>query len=185
MVEIVEHYRDWQPPSRVRSVVEDLLGATPSHYLRGLRSVVLTNSGSLTGPRRRGKTRSRQRKVAVSRCLGLYHGAWRGQPAHIEIFVDNCLAPLPVRLRRVAIFQELQLGPTYFHEIGHHIHSTVAPEHCEREDVADRWSRQLFRAYFRQRHGFLRAALVVARPFLRLWLRWQRATNRRAIGAGA
>ncbi|HEV8573462.1 MAG TPA: hypothetical protein VGR43_02020 [Dehalococcoidia bacterium] len=177
MVKVVEYYRDWVPPTGVRRTIDRLLEATPQQYLIGLRSVVLTNAASLTGKRRRGTTVSRKRKVALNRCGGLYHRSRHDQQASIEIFVDNCLEPLPTRLRNVSLFLDLGLGPVWFHELGHHIHSTVAREYGERENVADRWSRRLFRPYFRRNYWWLTALFFPLRPLFRLWLRSRRRSQ--------
>ena len=171
MPKVVEHYRDWTPPAAVRASVDRLLASTPDRYLIGLGAVVLTNSGALTGNRRRGKTRSRRRKVALRECRGLYHQAHQGQPASIEVFVDNCVNRLPSRLRGISFLLDLELGSTLFHELGHHLHATQAREYAEAEDVADRWSRELLRPYIRRRYWWLRGVLLPARGFLWLWAR--------------
>lgn len=34
-----------------------------------------------------------------------------------------------------------------FHEIGHHVHTTIRPEFSEKEDVADDWGKKLMKNY--------------------------------------
>jgi hypothetical protein len=46
------------------------------------------------------------------------------------------------------------LGEVLFHEIGHHIHYTQAPEFREREDVAEDWKKRLSKIYFRKRYWY-------------------------------
>ncbi len=93
--------------------------------------------------RRRGLTRARRRKVRIAECLGLYHGAWRGQRAWIELFVDNVVGACPAYLLRLPPFRELLVGNVLFHELGHHLHATQRPEHAETEAVAERWQEEL------------------------------------------
>jgi len=52
-------------------------------------------------------------------------------------------------------FADNALGEVLFHEIGHHIHTTQAPEFKECEDVAEKWRKRLTRIYFRKRYWYL------------------------------
>jgi len=173
---IVEAYTDWHPPSDYGAIATCLLESIPERYLSGLDSVVLTNSNALNHDRRRGKTRSRRRVVPISRCLGLYHPRSRDSEPWVEVFVDRVDAQLRGVLRRVPAFRELCLARTLYHELGHHIHATQAPEHREREDVADDWRDRLYAQMFRQRHPYLRLAL---RPFRPLFAALERLVRRR------
>ncbi|OGW31122.1 MAG: hypothetical protein A2088_05855 [Nitrospirae bacterium GWD2_44_7] len=47
-------------------------------------------------------------------------------------------------------------GDVLFHELGHHIHHTMSPKFKEREDVAEEWSKKLFREYNRNRYSYLK-----------------------------
>jgi hypothetical protein len=85
-VEIVEAYTNWTPPFNVKEAASKMLDTVPPQYLIGLGSVVLTNTAALNRSRRRRKTRSRERTVAIQSCRGLYHAA-TNQPAWIELFV--------------------------------------------------------------------------------------------------
>ena len=135
-----------------------MLASVPSKYLIGLSEVVLTNLDGLPRRTRKGTTKSRKRKIKVARARGLYHPAWNNQPAWIELFVDNTLRAwsngwwLKFRYQR-----ETLIGNVLFHEIGHHIHFAVRPEHREREDVADVWKARLSRDYVRQSYPLMRA----------------------------
>jgi hypothetical protein len=91
-------------------------------------------------------------------CRGLYHQAWNGNRAWIEIFVDNTLKHWEKGFSlRIPFIHEDLLGGVLFHEIGHHIHFAARPEYREKEDVADVWKIRLERIYFRQRFPLLRA----------------------------
>lgn len=81
MPQVIESYKDYTPPIDAKAVVEKLLNHVPAKYLAGLGSVVLTNQTQLSHRRRRGKTWSRGRKYRHADALGLYHQAWKGDPA--------------------------------------------------------------------------------------------------------
>src|SRR6185295_2956895 len=134
-----EAYRDWQPPADYRRLTIRLLEAIPERYLAGLGAIVLTNSTALNHQRRRGKTRSRDRVVPVSRCLGLYHPRSRDTQPWVEVFVDRVDAQLTRFARWVPLIRKLCFARTLYHEVGHHIHATQVPEYRDKEDVADMW----------------------------------------------
>jgi hypothetical protein len=171
MVEIVEAYRDFTVPSNVRASVAELLATVPPEFLTGLGRVVLTNSAALTGARKRGRSWSRGRKARHSHVAGLYHAAWQGQPAWIEIFVDKTLDGPPRWLLGLRLVRNLLLAFALFHELGHHIHKVQRPEHKEPETVADEWGHGLSREYVRRRHPI---AWYVLRPAARLVRWWKR-----------
>src|ERR1700685_2279273 len=88
---VVASFSDYVPPFDVSSLVERMLGFVPPRYLLGLREVVLTNKMGLSRARRRSVTKSRGRKVKIMQARGIYHPAWKGEQAWIEIFVDSTL----------------------------------------------------------------------------------------------
>jgi hypothetical protein len=57
------------------------------------------------------------------------------------------------------------LGEVLFHEIGHHIHYTQAPEFREREDVAEDWKKRLSKIYFRKRYWYFLPIAYMLYPF--------------------
>ena len=143
----------------MRPFVAELLASVPPANLAGLGQVVLTNSAALTGSRRRQWTRRLGRKVRHSDAAGLYHRSWKGQRAWIELFVDQVIAGLPAVLLTIGIVRSMLFGKVLFHEIGHHIHEVMRPEHREREHVADEWASRLGRAHIRRRHPVARLVL--------------------------
>ncbi|MGB6130502.1 MAG: hypothetical protein WCC14_00335 [Acidobacteriaceae bacterium] len=147
---IRESFSGYKPPFNVVRAVQRMLDFVPPRYLNGLSAVVLTNSDALPQRRLRRKTKSRGRKVATSRALGIYHPARYRQPAWIEIFVDRIFRDEKWFWHRVRFMRESTLGDVLFHEIGHHIHYTVRPEHREKEDVADVWQVRLAHSYFQK-----------------------------------
>jgi hypothetical protein len=156
-VEIREDYQGFVAPAWVRNAIHRLVDGVSPDYLGGLAAVCLVNSGGFNRSRRREKTISRKRKVSVRDCLGLYHQAWHDRPATIELFVDNILEkkPIPAILLRLDFFQDMILSGLLYHELGHHIHKTMAPEHKEREDVAETWKRRLRGSYLRRKYWYL------------------------------
>src|SRR6185295_2406643 len=116
MTEIVEAYRDFAVPCDARAGVAELLATVPAEHLAGLRQVVLTNSAALTGARKRARSWSRGKKARHSDVAGLYHAAWQGQAAWIEIFVDRTLDGPPRWLLKLRLVRNLLLAFTLFHE---------------------------------------------------------------------
>jgi len=165
-VEIQENYKDYTPPAWVRRTVLRLADGIPANYLKGLKTISLTNSDGLNHARRRKKTKSRNRKVAIRECQGLYHRKWHAQSAKIELFVDKIAHRWPRLLLTVPLFQDLLLSNVLFHEIGHHVHRTSAPEHREREDVAEDWRNKLNSLYIRQRYSYLRPYRIILKPII-------------------
>ena len=70
--EIVENYRDFEPPANFRMLLEDLLDGVPAKYLVGLKTIVLVNHSALTRNQRRQKTWSRNRKIRLAAARGCY-----------------------------------------------------------------------------------------------------------------
>ncbi|MGB0081760.1 MAG: hypothetical protein WBP90_09560 [Terracidiphilus sp.] len=169
---VVVNFSDYTPPFDVLSLTERLLASVPPRYLLGLREVVLTNKIGLSRARRRSVTKSRGRKVKILQARGLYHPAWKGKQAWIEIFVDSTFAGYEKGgwqwLLRFGYFRENALGGVLFHEIGHHIDATLRPEFREKEDIADDWSKKLGREWFRKERPLLRRILRPFMPLLRV-----------------
>jgi hypothetical protein len=162
-VRINEAFEDYRPPFNATKVVRRLLATVPEEYLRGLDCVVLTNHDALSRKQRVGKIKSRKKRVPAARVRGLYHGKWHGDPAWIEIRVDKTAGTLKRPWVWIPLVQEFYLGDVLYHEVGHHIHSCALPEHREKEDVADDWSRKLKASYFKTKYRWLIWPLRVAR----------------------
>ena len=137
MVKIVEAYKDWLPPPKTRAAVEALIASVPDRYAIGLGCIVLSNSSALTGHRKRRKHKSSGGKYPSSDVEGLYHHAWRGEAAWIELFVDKIFAGSPRWAFKLRVVREGFLALTLFHELGHHLHSTQSPEHRDKEQFAE------------------------------------------------
>lgn len=175
---IAAHYSlAYKPPFDVTQIVERMVESVPPKYLVGLSEIVLTDHGDMPRKHRRSVTYSRNKKVRIMNTRGLYHPAWKGKRAWIEIFVDATLKHWEKGFwLKFPFLREAELGEVLFHEIGHHIHHSVRPEYREQEDVADVWKVRLHRNYARKRFNLLRLLYricrLVAGPFLdRLYLR--------------
>jgi hypothetical protein len=164
---VIEAYSGYTPPFDVKADVEKMVASVPPRFLVGLKEILLTNTAGLPRKLRRGVTKSRKKKFRMVESRGLYHPAWNNRPAWIEIFVDNALAGQRKGHLWWLFPRDLHLQDIVFHEIGHHIHFAVRPEHREREDVADVWKLRLTRNYNRQHHRLIRATLRTIRFFFK------------------
>lgn len=129
----------------------------PSHYFDGLGKIVLTNSTAL--PSNRRKHVRRQSKRGPQYVLGTYYRASRGQPARIEMYIDNIVRQYPPWSLCLPLLCDILLGETFFHELGHHLHRTKRPEYRNPELVADDWGELLQRRYVRKRYWYIRIIL--------------------------
>jgi len=164
---VIASFSGYTPPFDVVPIVERMLAYVPSKYLIGLSQIVLTNSSGLSRKLRRSVTKARKRKVRIVEAGGLYHQAWHGHRAWIEIFVDNKLRQWEKGWwLKFPYIREMLLGEVLFHEIGHHIHYTTRPEFREKEDVADSWKVRLKGQYYRAQHPWQRVFLYPFRPLL-------------------
>lgn len=151
-IKIIEQYKDWTPPIRLKSTIEKLLSSIPQRYLAGLDTVVVSNASGLNRKRRRAMTRSRKRKVKISDARGLYHPAFGREAPWIEVFVDNIFKTEPRIAWWLPFWRDWSIGYTLYHELGHHIHAFQAPEFREKEDVADGWAEELAERQFARLH---------------------------------
>jgi len=170
-IAICESYKDFSPPSWIHRSVTRLIDGVPEKYLSGLHSVILTNIDGLNHHRRRHKTIYKKRNVSVNECRGLYHQERQGQSATIELFIDKIIYRWPALILKMPLSQDMLLADVLYHEIGHHIHKTRAPEHRERENVADDWGKKLGRLYFRQQYRWLKPFGFILKPIVALLLK--------------
>lgn len=157
---IQETYKEYTPPVNVANAVQTLLAYVPSKYLAGLDQIVLTNAASLSQERRRQKTALGSPTPNVK---GLYHQLWNGQPAWIEIFVDNTLQEWPSKLIKLPFFRNYALSEALYHEIGHHIQFTKKLQFGDGEAFAEQYESKLFRLFFRKRYWYLQPIIFPLR----------------------
>jgi len=86
---IVEWYRDFEPPANFRQTIETLLQYVPAKHLVGLKTVILTNREGLTRDQRKKKVWSRNQKIRLADALGSYSRASRSSEATVWLYVDN------------------------------------------------------------------------------------------------
>jgi hypothetical protein len=153
--EIIENYRNFDPPAKLRKLVEELLDCVPATYLRGLKKVVLTNQSALTRDQRRQKIWGRGRKYRLAEARGAYYQATSSSPATVWLYVDNILKSSPAWTLRIPLVRYVEFGEVLFHEIGHHIHAVHIPVYDGKENVAEDWSRKLRRQFFRKHYWYL------------------------------
>lgn len=166
---IVSHLSNYDPPFDLVGMTHRMLRQVPRDYLNGLDVVVLINTEALSRKRLRSSTKSRKRKIRIAQTRGLYHPAWKGSTAWIEIFVDRTYERWAKGIwLRIPIIREMALSDVLFHEIGHHIHATARPEFREREDVAEEWRRKLEARYYLRQYWWLKPLAYILRPAVRL-----------------
>jgi hypothetical protein len=177
-VEIKECY-SVKPFFNPKASIERLLAGIPKEYISGLATVVLRDSDSLNHDRRRAKVFRLGKKVRIRECMGLYHEKQKGEPAWIEVFIDNVLPsnknnPVVKLLMKLSIIQDVIISKALYHEIGHHIHKTRSPEYGEREQIADQWGKKLEASYFIHKYPYLiMPLLVILWPFLKIKKRFR------------
>jgi hypothetical protein len=114
--------------------------------------------------------------VSVIEARGLYHPAFDGIRAWIEIFVNNTLRGWENDWwLRVPLLREGKIGDVLFHEIGHQIHFSSRPQYREREDVADVWKVRLQKQYTKKRFRWTAGLGRLIRPLLGPFMDQQRA----------
>jgi hypothetical protein len=168
-IEIQESYRNYSPPVWVKKTVDRLIYRTPKKYLAGLGTVLLTNSDDLNRSERHQKITSRKRKVLVRESRGMYYQRWNGQEASIKLLVDNIINSWPATPLKWSFFRDIIFAEVLYHELGHHIHKTTAPEYKEPEDVADRWGKKLCGSYVRRQYWYLMPLIVTLRSIVHVY----------------
>jgi hypothetical protein len=162
-IRINEAYQHYSPPVNASAIVRKLLRTVPEKYLKGLDCVVLTNEIALSRKDRVGKVWSRKRRVDKSPVRGLYHYASRNSLPYVELRVDKIIAASERWALFIPFLRDIVFGYVLFHELGHHIHSTIRPEHSEKEDVADTWAGKLG-------VNFVRKTYWYGLPFLKIYM---------------
>lgn len=61
-----------------------------------------------------------------------------------------------------------------FHELGHHIHYTIRPDHKGKEDVADKWAGKLTANFIRKKYWYALPIIIPAAKIYSLIRRKQR-----------
>ena len=155
MVELRHSFKDYEPPRWLDKTVRCLLKSLSDEHVAGLEAIVLTDSASIG----KGKTnRVRGRKYRRDECRGFYHQAWHGEPAWIQIVVDNILHGIPPGALLIPSLREFLIGGTLYHEIGHHLHATIGSAARGGEHSADDWAERLLRIHEQRRPSLFQIA---------------------------
>jgi hypothetical protein len=79
------------------------------------------------------------------------------------------------------LFRWFSIGEVLYHEIGHHIHAEHRPVHDGKENVAEDWSRKLWRQFVRSHYWYLTPVLYVLalslKPIARRYKRKKQSSN--------
>jgi hypothetical protein len=178
MVQVLEEYQRPKHPADYRASVERLLRFVPPAYLRGLDSVRLKD----TVLRRKGGRPVRAGRVWT----GMYWQGAKGRQPFIELNLNAIQGPIPDWMMKIGPFRDDIIGTTLYHEIGHHIHTTIAPDPRGREVVANIWRKRLKWDYARQRYWYLRPFKKQVLWFMRACEKMLHAFNtRRRAGQAA
>lgn len=177
--EIVENYRDFEPPGNITKLLHDLLDAVPQEHLVGLKNIVLTHHSALSRDQRRQKIWSRKRKIRLASARATYHQATRSSPSAIWLYVDNIMQSVPRVLWKLPLLRCVTLSDVLYHEIGHHIHAVHKPIYKDTEDVAEEWKRRLAARFLRRRYWYLVPLAYVFSPinWYRKWRKTRKAKN--------
>lgn len=157
---IIEAFQGYCPPFEATNLIRRMLQNVPPQFLIGLHAIVLTNVAALSRRERNQRTRGRGQRFALGSALGYYSQALKGEPARITILVDNIEKQWGRSWLRIGFIRDLELSKTLFHELGHHIHQIHRPEYEGKENVADKWSRELSRRFMRDRYWYVLPLLV-------------------------
>lgn len=171
---ISESYRSYRPLVDIVPCVRRLLASVPENHHKSIESIHLTDSSSIG----KGKTHRVQGKKYVRRdCLGFYHPAYPHGAAWIELNIDRILRDLPPILVRRSFVQDLMVGETLFHEIGHHIEYSNHAANRASEKKADDWRRHFKKLHIRRHYWWLRPPLLLLRLLFRSIRAIWRAAN--------
>ncbi len=150
---IKEAYKGYTPQINVTKTIEILLEYVPPEDLAHLHSIVLTNTAVLSGGRKRKRSSSGSYLTQV---LGRYHHGWKGQPAYIEIFVDNILKRGSWAEINIPMLRHWMFGKILYHEIGRHVQHMSNSKTVKEEAYAEEYTSRLKRCFSQQRYGHLR-----------------------------
>ena len=179
VIPIHENYEGYEPPRYVHPTIDRLLAGVPRQYLSGLQSVVLTNAAAIG----KGKLKAAGKTHSRRNCNGFYHRKWKGEPAWIEIVVDNVVGSRAVTAKdrflegvvdHILFLQDARFSFVLYHELGHHLDATIGALGAAPELTAEAWARRLVRLYLRKRHRYVVPFVRAARAI------WRRVRSLRA-----
>lgn len=144
-------YRGAPPVANLERVVERMLSRLPTGYFAGFGTVSLRDWESLSK-----RERIKRKKAGPHKeLLGTYFPPTAQDPAYIHLFIDTIFAGLPKTFSRIPPVRDILLGKVLYHELGHHLHRVIRPEHRDAELVAEEWRKRLLGEYFRREYWYL------------------------------
>lgn len=122
----------------------------PKKYLIGLDTIELVEASKLNRNARRKKIGN---NVSQSKSLGYYTQAFKGEPPSITIHIDNIFSNYSWFTATFLRFYLITL--TLYHEIGHHIHLEIEPEHRNKEFTANEYRNKLRGIMVRRKYWYI------------------------------
>ncbi len=150
---VEDAYKDFTPSVNVKKTVQILLEYVPREDTAHLQSIILTNTAALSRGRRRQKSSS---GASIPFVAGLYHRTWKGNPAYIEIFVDNILSRAEKYELWFTFFRNLLFATVLYHEIGHHVQYMSKSKLVSREAYAEKYATHLKRHFVQRRYWYVK-----------------------------
>ena len=160
---VQENYKDYIPQVNVKKTVQILLNYVPPEDLAHLQFIVLTNTAALSRARKRQR---RSSGAPLSRVMGRCYQRWKGQPAYIELYVDNILKDVSWYDLRLPMFRNWMFAKILYHEIGHHVQVLSNAKLVKEEVFAEKYAASLKKSFSRQRYGYLRFLLPLIKVCL-------------------
>lgn len=145
----------------VNNPVNKYLDYVPGKYKYGLKYVIIADSLQLSRSQSRQKILSNGKKVLIADCKGLYYRRTREEPARIELFVNNIINNVPIWCLRIHLIRDMLFASILYHELGHHVHRTLYPEHSDPESVAERWRKIFFKRFMFRNYWYLLPILLL------------------------
>jgi hypothetical protein len=159
---VVEEYRDYTPPVDLTPIILRLLRGVKRSYYANLQRIVLTTSDQ-NPETASAMMRAKRNTLANRKETGYY------RKRQIWLYVDSILIDLPQEKLNDRRAVRHAVANALFHELGRHIHRTIAPERGNDEKIENRWAVQLYLGYmmrchwFRMLPGILLAVFIILR----------------------
>ena len=170
-IPLIENYNDYPAPCFIKDSINRLLSGIPQKYLIGIKSIILTNSKSLTSDRKKD---DKNKLKNGWQTLAFYNPQRKSKPAFITMYIDRIIKDFPPLALKFHIIIDVIIGHVLFHEIGHHIHYSKIPEYRDREKVADKWIGKLGRKYLWRRYWYF---MLFLSPIITAYKRLKKKTN--------
>ena len=155
LFEIREQFQGQPLNLPIKEVVTELLLSVPPHHIRGLGFVLLTDSASLSRERKREKHTYAGKKKHVVDTPMLYHWAWQGQPAWIEVFVDHLNHEMPRYGWRIPIVREMVVGHGLYYFVGAHTFAVTPTAKPTKDEAPSYWRDRLLGAYLHRKYWYI------------------------------